>query len=255
MIREALWWADDHRVAVAGGALVLAAAIAALIVVATGSGSNESTARTPAIESALSDEELAPREPEDGLGGSPAAETREEEPLTDAATKDREGSGAGESAVEIGRAAPLSGCEDLAGGAVVDVTASAKACDDAARIADTYRGGPDEPVQTIAGFNCTYTEGSLAASCVRARDASVVTVHFGPGGAGLTECGPVPIGDEPIPVPMRASIECEKATPLAFNYDGGRSAGGFACSEKEQVGVAVIECSRGGDVVAFAVTG
>jgi hypothetical protein len=256
VIREALWWLDEHRrlAAIGGVALVLTAAAAAFL--AAGAGGEDGSSKTPAIEATLRSDDVAPSPPDRGLGGSPEAQTKEHGAVDEKdglAEGPREG---GQVREQVGKASPLSGCESFVGGAVVEVSVSSGRCADASRIAEAYREGPRAASETVSGFDCTHTDGSLVVSCLRARDGSAVTVHFGPGGRGLEDCGPVPLGEEPLPVPLRASIDCQRAGPIAFAYGGGEGGqlDGFECSERAQVGVPVVECSRGGEIVAFAAT-
>jgi hypothetical protein len=251
VIREALWWLDEHRRVAAIGGIALILAAAAFL--AAGAGGEESSSTTPAIEAALRDNELAPSPPERGLGGSPEAQTEVHGVVDEKedATKDPdEGDAARE---QVSKASPLAGCESFIGGAVVEVNVSSGRCADASGLAEAYRDGPGQTSETVSGFNCSYADGSLVVSCLRARDGSAVTARFGPGGPGLADCGQVPLGVQPVPVALRASIDCQKAGPVAFAYgggDGGRLHG-FRCYEREQIGIPVVECSRGGELIAF----
>lgn len=138
-------------------------------------------------------------------------------------------------------------------GAAVAVELGGLGCARAAAVARAGAGPTDE----TAGLICTADGVGLSRTCVDPETGDRLTLTYGPGSAALRDCGQAAIGAEPAPVPIRASIDCAKASRIAFEYmeNPARRLDGYTCSPRRQAGVGVVDCTGRQGRLAFAAPG
>jgi hypothetical protein len=144
-------------------------------------------------------------------------------------------------------------CPTAVAGPVVEVTVSGVGCRAAdplvARLTARSRPGPSR----LAGFACL--PHPLRIDCSRAADAASVVLLFGPGGAGLEDCGQSPLDESgALGLVRTRGMSCDDARRRIFAaVSGGEwtELPGFDCAQREVAGVATAICRTGGEEIAF----